>query len=409
MNIENDFTNYLETNGIKLISLLTCDECNACIHEIVEHHSYINLDECDVEHVCEGAGQLAIAIGKGEGEMRLLQAFCAAKSSISIPEKAARVMIMLWTSSQSPLTIAEVEQLSTEVNGLGVDEVIWGAGRDESLDDMLKVTLVLSYPYPELPPACTEQQRGVTTADVLIGLAVGATGAVSGTMSVNKEMADHQFGSAKDHSGYHSVDKDGNNTGIGYSFEDLHKKALQHEGKKVTNGDQRKNGYDFKVENPGGTIEYQQLKTNPNHLYDKNGDYRYKKQTAVVPKGEVEHAKQVCEVHGKRKPEAGEPVKIIDSPVSRNDAERNLYRGLASVKYDINHIAPAAIGVGLATGVAYVACKSVEYAVADEKKKEKMHSNIGSYIAKALGVTAVGCLLTGIGYICHAQLARPTR
>ena len=135
---------------------------------------------------------------------------------------------------------------------------------------------------------------------------------------------------------YKSKNENGTPTGIGYAFEDLTKIRLEKQGHKVNQVPTMKNGADFIVDG-----ELCQLKCGVNpyttgrSFYQKQyGSYRYKGQTAVVPKGHKEGANIIFNMRNKNG--LGKPHKVIESPVTRKEATAYCTRGIESLKMDLS-------------------------------------------------------------------------
>lgn len=135
---------------------------------------------------------------------------------------------------------------------------------------------------------------------------------------------------------YKSTNEKGNPTGGGYAFEDLTKIRLEEQGHIVEQVPTMKNGADFILDG-----ELCQLKCGANPgstgqgFYQKPyGPYRYEGQTAVVPKGYKEGAEYIF--HSRDKNGFGRPKKVIESPVTREEAVAYGTRGKASLKMDLS-------------------------------------------------------------------------
>ncbi|MBM3924801.1 MAG: cell division protein FtsZ [SAR202 cluster bacterium] len=125
----------------------------ASIAEIVTVPGEINVDFADIRSIMRDAGQAWLAIGKGKGENRAVDAAKMATQSplldIAI-EGAKRVLFVI--SGGPSLTLKEVQQAAEVIHDL-VDEdanVIFGTSKDSKLDDEVRVTLVAaSFPMQQ--------------------------------------------------------------------------------------------------------------------------------------------------------------------------------------------------------------------------------------------------------------------
>jgi cell division protein FtsZ len=117
----------------------------ASIAEIVTVPGEINVDFADVRAIMRDAGQAWLAIGKGKGENRAVEAARMATQSplldIAI-EGAKRVLFVI--SGGPSLTLKEVQRAAEVIHDM-VDQdanVIFGTSKDSKLDDEVRVTLV---------------------------------------------------------------------------------------------------------------------------------------------------------------------------------------------------------------------------------------------------------------------------
>lgn len=134
-------------NGkLALVCRYSEQEADKIIDAIIHTDGYINLDAHDVEHVCEGGSQLILVDGTGNGEHRLQQAFSAAKASIVLPQMPpAKALVSVWMSDSTPLTTTEMELVSQEIEHISADDVTCGISIDQSLNNSVKVVLLLAY------------------------------------------------------------------------------------------------------------------------------------------------------------------------------------------------------------------------------------------------------------------------
>lgn len=135
---------------------------------------------------------------------------------------------------------------------------------------------------------------------------------------------------------YKSTNEKGDPTGVGYAFEDLTKIRWEEQGHKVEQVPTMKNGADFILDG-----ELCQLKcgadpgsTGQGFYQKPYGPYKYEGQTAVVPNGHKEGAEYIF--HSRDKNGLGRPKKVIESPVTREEAVAYGTRGKASLKMDLS-------------------------------------------------------------------------
>lgn len=153
---------------------------------------------------------------------------------------------------------------------------------------------------------------------------------------------------------YKSTDEKGNPTGVGYAFEDLTKIRWEEQGHIVEQVPTMKNGADFILDgelcqlkcgaNPGSTGQgFYQKPYSP---------YKYEGQTAVVPNGHKEGSEYIF--YSRNKNGLGRPKKVIESPVTREEAVTYGTRGKASLKMDLSdrQLRNSALGFGVMVAMA---------------------------------------------------------
>lgn len=133
---------------------------------------------------------------------------------------------------------------------------------------------------------------------------------------------------------YQSTDENGNNTGIGYAYEDWTKVCWEKQGHVVEQVEPTYHGADFIVDG-----EPCQLKCGKNggasgraFYKEPYGSYSYEGQTAVVPKGHGKHAEEVFRMRNNNG--LGRPEKVVESPATRKDSEIYQHKGLGSFVMD---------------------------------------------------------------------------
>jgi cell division protein FtsZ len=115
------------------------------ISDLISRPAEINLDFADVKAIFKDAGSAWMGIGASTGESRALDAAKAAVSSSLLENSidGAKNMLLNFTASSS-LGMLEVSEAAKYVQSLVDDDanVIWGVQMDDSLDDMLRVTVI---------------------------------------------------------------------------------------------------------------------------------------------------------------------------------------------------------------------------------------------------------------------------
>lgn len=114
------------------------------IHEVVTTVGHINLDFNDVKTIMRGAGLGWIAIGRGGGSTRAVD---AAQAVIAAPvfdfsiDKAKRI---LFNIIGNELTLAEINEAANIIKHVADPEaqIIFGFGTDPLMDRMVKITLI---------------------------------------------------------------------------------------------------------------------------------------------------------------------------------------------------------------------------------------------------------------------------
>jgi cell division protein FtsZ len=117
----------------------------ASIAEIVTVPGEINVDFADVRSIMRDAGQAWLAIGKGKGENRAVEAARQATQSPLLDIEIAGAKRVLFVISGGPsLTLKEVQAAAEVIHDMVDDDanVIFGTSKDSKLDDEVRVTLV---------------------------------------------------------------------------------------------------------------------------------------------------------------------------------------------------------------------------------------------------------------------------
>ena len=115
------------------------------IAEVVTVPGEINVDFADVRTILSNAGPAWLAIGRGKGENRAVEAARMATKSplLDISMDGARRILFVITGGPS-LTLQEVQDSARVIQDLSDPEanIIFGTCRDPKLDDEIKITMV---------------------------------------------------------------------------------------------------------------------------------------------------------------------------------------------------------------------------------------------------------------------------
>ncbi len=117
------------------------------IAEIITLAGNINVDFADVRTVMSNSGVAIMGSGSAEGENRALNAVETALSSPLLNDnqiKGAKNILLNITSGKEEVLLDEITEITDYIqNEAGsTAEIIWGLGKDESLDSKISVTLV---------------------------------------------------------------------------------------------------------------------------------------------------------------------------------------------------------------------------------------------------------------------------
>jgi cell division protein FtsZ len=170
------------------------------ISDLINHTGLINSDFADVRTIMQNKGLALMGIGHGEGEHRAVEAATNAISSplledISV-EGATGIIINITGSSS--LSINEVNEATTLIMEAAHEdaEIIFGTVIDESLKDMVKVTVIatgLASPSMDFPRSETVMQSMPAQAQAPIAYAPAAQAQPAAVMpSVQLPMATTQ-------------------------------------------------------------------------------------------------------------------------------------------------------------------------------------------------------------------------
>lgn len=117
------------------------------IAEIITVTGYINVDFEDVKTVMKDSGKAIMGSGMASGENRALEAVQMAMTSPLLDDahiRGASNILLYISSGNSEITLDEVIEITDYIQheaGSSAD-IIWGNGTDESLGDMISLTLI---------------------------------------------------------------------------------------------------------------------------------------------------------------------------------------------------------------------------------------------------------------------------
>ena len=115
------------------------------IAEVVTVPGEINVDFADVKTILNNAGPAWLAIGRGKGENRAVEAAKMATKSplLDIAMDGARRILFVVSGGPS-LSLQEVQDAATIIQDMADPDanIIFGTCRDAKLDDELKITMV---------------------------------------------------------------------------------------------------------------------------------------------------------------------------------------------------------------------------------------------------------------------------
>jgi len=117
------------------------------IAEIITVKAYINIDFKDVNTVMKDSGVAIMGTGIASGENRAQQAIEEAISSPLLNDNdisGAQNILLYLSSDEHDISFDEITEITeyiTDKTGPNVD-VIWGAGKDDSLGEKISVTIV---------------------------------------------------------------------------------------------------------------------------------------------------------------------------------------------------------------------------------------------------------------------------
>jgi cell division protein FtsZ len=115
------------------------------IAEVVTVPGEINVDFADVKTILNGAGPAWLAIGRGKGENRAVDAakMCTRSPLLDIAMDGAKRILFVITGGNT-LTLKEVQDAAQVIEDMADPEanIIFGTSKDPRLDDEIKMTMV---------------------------------------------------------------------------------------------------------------------------------------------------------------------------------------------------------------------------------------------------------------------------
>ncbi|MDL2230764.1 cell division protein FtsZ, partial [Alistipes sp. OttesenSCG-928-L06] len=117
------------------------------IAEIITGNNYINVDFADVQTVMSNSGIALMGSARAGGENRADDAVCGALASPLLNHQdisGAKNILLNITYGDKEVTMEETYRISEYVQDRTgfVSDLIWGAGKDESLGEDIKVTII---------------------------------------------------------------------------------------------------------------------------------------------------------------------------------------------------------------------------------------------------------------------------
>lgn len=131
------------------------------ISELITQPGMIQTDLADVKTTMKNGGGAIMAIGRASGEHRVREAVLDALNSPllygSDISKATRLLFNIYTSSDYPLYVDEIEEIDAFMDELDPNiSVIWGLAEDDTLDKDAKITILATGFENSLPELTAE-------------------------------------------------------------------------------------------------------------------------------------------------------------------------------------------------------------------------------------------------------------
>ena len=117
------------------------------VSEVITIEGIINRDFKDVETVMKDGGGAIVTVGYGSGEKRVIKAMNDALNSPLLNtkdiEKAQRLLYIIYTCDEKPVSIPELGEINQFMDSLSDDlEVLWGLYHDDTIGEQVKVAVV---------------------------------------------------------------------------------------------------------------------------------------------------------------------------------------------------------------------------------------------------------------------------
>lgn len=145
------------------------------IAEIITVPGYINVDFADVETVMRTSGLAIMGTGVASGENRALEAIEKALNSPLLNNndiRGAKDILLNITSGNREVTMTEIGEITDYVqNKAGFEaDLIWGNGKEESLEENLSVTIIATgfstSSIPEIQNAKNEEHISIQLSGI---------------------------------------------------------------------------------------------------------------------------------------------------------------------------------------------------------------------------------------------------
>ncbi len=114
------------------------------VYEVISTIGHINLDLSDVKTIMRGAGPAWIAVGRGGGSTRAVDAARAAIVNPIFDFSIGGAKRILFNIIGNDLTLAEINDAANVIKQVAdpQSQIIFGFGADPNVDRMVKVTLI---------------------------------------------------------------------------------------------------------------------------------------------------------------------------------------------------------------------------------------------------------------------------
>ena len=120
------------------------------IYDVACIPGLVNLDLCDVQAVCNDKKKLLLATGEAKGENASLTAVNEAIEKLTKQNQNDKSMgkdiLLNVTGSEDNISMYEIQDVSETIYDWLDDKqtaIIWGASIDESLDDVIRVSILI--------------------------------------------------------------------------------------------------------------------------------------------------------------------------------------------------------------------------------------------------------------------------